>query len=492
MNFNIYNTLTKEKGPFKPIEEGKIKMYLCGPTVYGLLHIGNFRGPIFFNFARNWMEHIGYDVTFVYNYTDVDDKIINKAIEEGVSATEISERYIEEFQVDFQRLGLRKHDHNPKVTEYIDEIIKYVESLVDQEKAYVEDGEVFYSIDSFPTYGQLSGIKLDELNAGQRVEVDARKKNPADFVLWKPAKEGEPSWDSPWGKGRPGWHIECSAMIKSILGNSIDIHGGGVDLIFPHHENELAQGEGCTGCKYVNYWMHNNFINMSGEKMSKSLGNIIPARAFMDEYHPEVLKYVMLSSHYRSILNVSDEKIEQAYHGLDRVYKALKQASDIIAEFETNDKATANKKFTQTLSQLDKKIEKAVNDDFGTGELIASIYEAVRAFNILGLDKKKKDPNSVPTANAFKEWVHKYGKMMALFDEEPHQFLNEVKTTLLKKRNIDPAAVEEIIAKRAEARANKDWESADKYRDELTAMGIEFSDKADGVEWSVKLPEKED
>ncbi len=487
MSFTIYNTLSKQKELFKPIEEGKVKLYLCGPTVYGLLHIGNFRGPIFFNFARNWMEHIGYDVTFVYNYTDVDDKIINKAIEEGVEASEVSERYIAAFQEDYKRLGLRPHDHNPKVTEYMDEIVEYVQKLISEKKAYEVDGEVFYDIDSYNTYGQLSGMKLDELNAGQRVEVDERKKNPGDFVLWKPAKEGEPSWSSPWGEGRPGWHIECSAMIKSILGNSIDIHGGGIDLIFPHHENERAQGEGCTGCKYVNYWMHNNFINMKGEKMSKSLGNIIPARTFMDEYHPEVFKFLVLSSHYRSVLNVSDDKIEQTFSGLVRVYRALKVANDIVSNFETNDSAKVNKKFAESLKSLDKKIEKSVNDDFGTGELIASIYEAVRAFNTLGLEKKKKDVNSVPTANAFKEWVHKYGKLTALFDEDPAKVLSEINTILLKKKNIEASFVEELLAKRSQAREDKDWESADKVRDELHALGIDFQDTANGVEWSVKV-----
>jgi cysteinyl-tRNA synthetase len=486
MSLTIYNTLTKQKETFKPLEEGKVKLYLCGPTVYGLLHIGNFRGPIFFNFARNWMEHIGYDVNFVYNYTDVDDKIINKAIDEKVEASVVSERYIAAFQEDYARLGLRPHTHNPKVTEFMPQIIDYVQGLLDNNKAYEVEGEVFYSIDEFPTYGQLSGMKLEELNAGQRVEVDSRKKNPADFVLWKPAKEGEPSWDSPWGKGRPGWHIECSAMIKSILGDSIDIHGGGVDLIFPHHENEIAQGEGCTGCKYVNYWMHNNFINMKGEKMSKSLGNIISARDFMDEYHPEVFKFLILSSHYRSILDISDEKIEQTFSGLVRVYRALKVADDVIANFETNDSAKANKKFIETLNSLDKKITKAVNDDFGTGELIASIYEAVRSFNGLALEKKKKDVNSHPTAVAFKNWVHKYGKMLSLFEEAPVKFLSEINSLLLRKKNIDVAKVEELIKGRTEARANKDWDAADKFRDELQTLGIEISETPDGVEWSVK------
>lgn len=487
MNFTLYNTLTKKKEEFKPITPGEIKLYLCGPTVYGLLHIGNFRGPIFFNFARNWMEHLGYKVNFVYNYTDVDDKIIDLSNKEGVESLVISERYISAFKEDFARLGLRPHTHNPKVTEFIPQIVEYVQKIIDNKKAYVVDGEVFYSIDSFPTYGNLSGKILEDLNAGQRVEVDERKKNPHDFVLWKPSKPGEPSWPSPWGPGRPGWHIECSAMIRSILGDSIDIHGGGIDLIFPHHENEIAQGEACTGCKYCSYWMHNNFINMQGEKMSKSLGNIIPARVFMDEYHPEVLKFLILSTHYRSILNVSDDKIDQTFSSLIRVYRALKSASFVVENFETNDSAIVNKNFQDLLNKQDGIISKAVNDDFSTSELIAGVYEVVRSFNALNLEKKAKDVNSVPTAKAFIAWIQKYGSMMALFSEAPDKFLSEINGILIKKKNIDVKKVEELLASRQKARDEKDWASADKYRDELSNIGIEFSDTANGVVWSVKV-----
>lgn len=486
MSLVVYNTLTKKKETFTPLEEGKVKLYLCGPTVYGPLHIGNFRGPIFFNFARNWMEHIGYDVNFVYNYTDVDDKIINKANEEGVDSLEISERYIKYFQEDFGRLGLRPHTHNPKVTDYIPQIIEYVQGIIDNGMAYVVDGEVFYETTKLDSYGELSGVNLDELNAGERVDVDQRKHDPKDFVLWKPAKPGEPSWDSPWGKGRPGWHIECSAMIKSILGKSIDIHGGGIDLIFPHHENEIAQGVGCNSCKYVNYWMHNNFINMSGEKMSKSLGNIITARAFMDEYHPEVLKYIMLSTHYRSMLDVTDEKIDQAFSGAIRVYRAL-QVAKHVATFATNESAKVNKKLAEDLKRLDAKILKACNDDFNTSEMMSAIYEAVKTFNALNLEKKAKDVNSAPTAIAFGEWIAKYGKMSALFAMDPEQFLNEIKEVQIRRKGIALDKVEELLAKRGDARAAKDWNAADAARDELNALGIDFQESGDEVTWSVRV-----
>jgi cysteinyl-tRNA synthetase len=487
MTIKLYNTLSNKKEDFVPLEDGKVKMYLCGPTVYDYLHIGNFRGAIFFNLARNWFELSGYEVTFVYNYTDVDDKIINKAIAEGVDSTVISERFIAEFEKDFNRLGLKKHTHNPKVTEFMDEIVDYVATLVKNEKAYVVDGEVFYSVEDFKEYGKLSNKNLEDLNAGQRVEVDSKKKSPYDFVLWKPSKEGEPSWDSPWGKGRPGWHIECSAMIKSILGNTIDIHGGGIDLIFPHHENEIAQGEGCNCEKYCNYWMHNEFINFNDEKMSKSLGNVITGRSFMDKYHPEVLKFLILSAHYRSMVAMTDDKIHQAISGLRRVYETLNTVETVLSTFDKNDSGKVNKTFAQLLTQQDAKIKRSLDDDFGTGEVIASVFEVVRAFNALNILKKKKDPNSWTTANALKEWISKYGSMMALFNEVPADFLSSIDEIMLKEKNIDRAKVEELASKRDEARSNKDWDAADKARDELHALGIDFQDTPDGVKWNVKV-----
>jgi cysteinyl-tRNA synthetase len=485
MALSVYNTLSNSKEKFIPTEEGKVKLYLCGPTVYGLLHIGNFRGAIVFNLIRNWLEHIGYDVTFVYNFTDVDDKIIKKAQEEGVDSTVISERYIAAFKEDFNRLGLKEHTHNPKVTEFMPQIIKFVEELVAKGKAYVVDGEVFYEINTFKDYGKLSKNNLDDLNAGQRVEVDERKRNPLDFVLWKPAKEGEPSWDSPWGKGRPGWHIECSAMIKSILGDTIDIHGGGIDLIFPHHECEIAQGEGCTGEVYSKYWIHNNFINMGDEKMSKSLGNIISGREFMDNYHPEILKYAFLSAHYRSVLNVNNEKILQSVSALTRIYSALELAYETIAEVEGDGNADAG--FTKKLDALDGKIKKALNDDFNTADFISFIFEAVRAFNALGfVNKKKKNAVHKGNSQEFLNWMSKYGEMSALFNENPADLLKELDEMLIKIRGIDKAKVEELVGLRNKARDAKDWAQADKYRDELDTLGIELHDgSAKG--WKVKV-----
>ena len=482
----IYNTLSGKKEEFKSITPNEIKMYLCGPTVYDFLHIGNFRGPITFNLIRNWLEACGNKVSFAYNYTDVDDKIIKRANDEGVSTTEISERFIKEFEKDFNSLGLKKHDYNPKVSDHMQDIISMIEGIIKNDKGYVVDGEVFYSVDSFESYGKLSKKKLDELEAGQRVDVDPRKKNPADFVLWKPAKAGEPSWDSPWGKGRPGWHIECSAMVKSILGDTIDIHGGGIDLQFPHHENEIAQSEGCNCKKYVNYWIHNEFINFGAEKMSKSLGNVITCRNFVENYHGEILKYVFLSAHYRTKLAVTDDKISQTISALSRIYTALYLAKRTVSEVK-DDNGQVDKNFENTLSALDRKITKSLNDDFNTAEMISFIFEGVRAFNALGFaNKGKKNAHHKKASQHFLTWMKKYGDMAALFSEDPPSFLEKLDEILIRLKDIDQDEVKKLVEMRNTARADKDWAKADELRDVLQKMNIElFDGHARG--WRVKI-----
>jgi cysteinyl-tRNA synthetase len=465
LDFYLHNTLKGKKEKLSPQIEGEVAIYLCGPTVYDFLHIGNFRGPITFNLLRNWLEDQGQKVIFVYNYTDVDDKIIKKAIAENVESTEISEKYILEFEKDFKRLGLKAHEFNPKVTDYIDEIIVFIQDLINKKVAYEAQGEVFYSIDSFADYGKLSKKKLDELEAGNRVEVDLKKHNPFDFVLWKPSKKGEPSWDSPWGAGRPGWHIECSAMIQSIFKDrTLDIHGGGIDLIFPHHENEIAQGEGRTGKCYCNNWMHNNFINMKDQKMSKSLGNIISAREFMDTYHPEVLKYLFLSVHYRSVLTVGEEKIVQVLAALDRIYLAILDAKS----FDSQEEATSD--FVMYLSEVDSKISKSLNDDLNSSGYISNIFEAVRNFNGQKLKVKRKN------AHRFLEWISKKGKLGALFQEEPKQMLERLDEIMMSILKIQRQDVEKLIELRNQARDQKDWSRSDELRDQLLALKIEIYD----------------
>ncbi len=484
MSLVIYNTFTKNKVPFKSIEEGKVKLYLCGPTVYDLLHIGNFRGAIFFNMLRNWLERLNYEVTFVYNYTDVDDKIIQKANQEGVTANDIAEKYIKEFEIDFARLELRPHEHNPKVTDFIPAIVKFIERLIENKKAYEVEGEVFYSIHSFEAYGKLSGKKLDDLEAGQRVDIDKKKQNPFDFVLWKPSKEGEPYWSSPWGNGRPGWHIECSAMVKEILGETIDIHGGGVDLIFPHHENEIAQSEGANGKNYCHYWVHNEFINLNDEKMSKSIGNVITGRAFMDKYDPEILKFLYLCVHYRTMFNINDDKIKGAISGLSRFYHSLLMANYIIKL--QGESGNIDQGFQKILERLDKKIEKGMNDDFNTGEVIASLFEGVRAFNSLNLKKKLKEKSSGATGAYFKNWLKNYGEVMSLLQRDPKEFLTRLDDILLLENKLNRQMIDELVHKRNKAREEKNWEQADQYRVQLSDLGIELQDGNAEIPWEVK------
>lgn len=471
----IYNTLTNSKEDFKTIVPGEVKLYLCGPTVYDFLHIGNFRGPITFNLIRNWLEHTGNKVTFVYNYTDIDDKIIKLAIEQGVDSSVISERFIKEFETDFNDLGLKKHEYNPRVTEYVPQIIEMIEGIIKNGKAYEVDGEVFFEIDTFTDYGKLSKKKLDELKAGERVEVDSKKRSPFDFVLWKPAKAGEPSWDSPWGKGRPGWHIECSAMIKAILGDTIDIHGGGIDLIFPHHENEIAQSEACNCKQYVNYWVHNEFINFGAEKMSKSLGNVITMRNFSTKYHPEILKYLYLSAHYRTQMGVTDDKLLQTMTALNRIYTALDIAHETIEKVEQE--GVEDKGFTKKLASFDKKIHESMSDDFNSAEMISFIFEITRAFNSFGIgNKPKRNINQKGQAQAYISWMKKYGDMMALFNETPKSILARIDEILIEMREIDIEKVKTLIKERNEAREAKDWAKADELRAEIEAMGVELFD----------------
>ena len=483
MSLVLYNTLSGNKEEFKPIEENKVKLYLCGPTVYGLLHIGNFRGAIFFNFVRNWLEELGYEVDFVYNFTDIDDKIIKKANDEGVDSLVISERYIEEFKKDFKRLGLRPHTHNPKVTDFVPEIIEYVQGIIDNKHAYVVDGEVFYDISTLENYGELSKKKIDELNAGERVDVDQRKKNPGDFVLWKPAKAGEPSWDSPFGPGRPGWHIECSAMSKALLGEQIDIHGGGLDLVFPHHENEIAQSEGASGKTYVNYWMHNNMLEFGNQKMSKSLGNVLTGRSFLTEYNGEILKYMMLQNHYRSTIDFSEAQIGHTIQNLARFYSALALADSLAGKGSL---APVPESFEKMLSEAEEAIEKSMDDDFNTAEFLAHLFGVVREFNKLCRKPGKVTDAMVAVAETFSAWVRKQGLVLALFQEPAAEFLRTLDDMLLAKKDLKRADIDQLVQDRATARAEKNWAKADEVRDKLAEIGILVQDSAEGSTWEVE------
>lgn len=481
MAIQIYNSKTQKKEEFVPLEAGVVKMYVCGPTVYDLLHVGNFRGAIFFNLVRNWLEKRGFKVSYIYNYTDVDDKIIDRANKEGIPPADIAQKYIKEFETDYATLKLKKHTRNPRVTEFMNPIIQFVEGLVANGKAYVADGDVYFDVHAFPTYGELSHKNLEDLEQGVRIEVDARKKHPADFALWKKAKPGEPSWPSPWSEGRPGWHIECSAMIKGILGDSIDIHGGGMDLLFPHHENERAQSEGLTGKPFVKYWMHNNMLQFGNQKMSKSLGNVRTGRSFLTEFHPEILKYLMLSAHYRSILDFSPTAIDNTITSLARFYSAQAFAEKLAGQSGT---AAVPQAFEQALQSATAGIESALDDDFNTPEVLARMFEVVRQFNNLARTPKQS-PEKVALALRFRDWLKGWGETMSLFQETPAEFLRFLDDMLLKKKNLDRAQIDEKVEARSKARLAKDFKKADELRDELVALGIAVQDTPSGSEWEV-------
>ena len=464
----LYNTLTRTKEEFVPIEEGKVKMYVCGPTVYNFIHIGNARPYVVFDTVRRYLEYKGYDVTYVQNFTDVDDKIIKKANEEQSSMEEVSNRFIKEALTDAEGLGVEKASYHPRVTEEMDGIIEMIQTLIDKGYAYEHDGTVYYDTKKFADYGKLSKKNLDELieGASDRVDKDDAKKNPTDFVLWKPFKPGEPKWDSPWGQGRPGWHIECSVMAKRYLGDTIDIHAGGEDLIFPHHENEIAQSEAANGKPFAKYWMHNGFIMINNEKMSKSAGNFFTVREIAAEFPYEVIRFFILNGHYRSPLNFSRELMQACQNGLERIKNCntdlqhyINNAPDTKLTAEENEK-------TAELDKFRVQFETAMDDDFNTADAIAAIYELVRYIN-----KTVKE-------NVSKEFAE---KEMAMLESLCHALgINKEKEQAADE---DTALIEELIAKRTEAKKNKNFAEADAIRDKLTEMGITIKDTRQGVQW---------
>lgn len=489
----IYNTLGKNLEEFKPIKPGYVSIYVCGPTVYDYLHVGNFRGPVFFNLVWNWLEYLGYKVDYALNFTDVDDKIIKRAGEEKKTPMEVTNFYIEEYKKDFASLGLRKHTHNPRVSEHMPGIIKMISELIEKKKAYTAAGlsnaqDVNYSISEFKGYGKLSGRNPEELQSGVRIEVDEKKKSPLDFALWKSAKPGEISWPSPWGNGRPGWHIECSAMIQDVFGEKIDIHGGGLDLMFPHHENEIAQSEGCTGKDFVGYWMHWNMINFGGAKMSKSVGNLTSLRDFLKQQHPEIYKWMMLSVHYRSTAEFGQENIERAIQGLAKVYSALAMAETVLKDCAAvADKSTftADAKYETELSHAWTKIEAALNDDFGTPAAFAVMFDTIRGYNAKNKRGMKIAATTQSQAKQFVSFIKKFGQLLSLFQEDAAQFLISLDNQLLAKASIQRSAIDALVNERTAARLTKDFAKSDELRKKLTDLNILVSDLPTGSFWEV-------
>ncbi|MDD2414212.1 MAG: cysteine--tRNA ligase [Eubacteriaceae bacterium] len=460
----LYNTLTQKKEEFVPIEPGKVRMYSCGPTVYNYFHIGNARPFIVFDVLRRFLEYTGYDVTFVQNFTDVDDKIINRSHEEGISAKAVADKYIAEYFKDADALGIHRASVHPRVSDTIPEIITMVKTLEDKGLAYNVDGNVYYQVENFPQYGKLSGQNIDDLEAGARIDVNDEKRSPLDFALWKKAKPGEPFWESPWGKGRPGWHIECSAMSRKFLGETIDIHGGGQDLIFPHHENEIAQSEGSCGCPFAHYWVHNGYININNEKMSKSKGNFFTVRDIAKHYDLEVVRMFMLMAHYRSPVNFSDALLGQAQNALERLYNAKYQMEYLIDHTATTDPSPQESAWLQDLPKFKDQFITAMNDDLNTADGISAIFELVRSANSFLNDASSKV--CVQTT-------------LDLFNE-----LTGVIGLAQKEKQDDLAAeVEALIQKRLEARKAKDFKLADAIRDDLLNRGIILEDTREGVKW---------
>ncbi|MBQ2664385.1 MAG: cysteine--tRNA ligase [Clostridia bacterium] len=463
----IYNTLTRKKEEFVPIDKNEVRMYSCGPTVYDFFHIGNARPFIVFDTMRRYLEYRGYNVKFVQNFTDIDDKMIKRANEEGITVKELGERFIEEYFRDAKAIGVEKATVHPKATENIDAIIDIIKTLEEKGYAYNVDGDVYFSTKKFDGYGKLSKQPLEDLEAGARIDVNETKQDAMDFALWKKQKEGEPAWESPWGMGRPGWHIECSAMANKYLGKTIDIHSGGQDLIFPHHENEIAQSE-CANCQpFANYWMHNGYININNKKMSKSLGNFFTIRDILKDYDGEVIRYFMLSAHYRNPINFADTLMEQAKSAVERVYTCLDNLDFLLENGEDRELTDTEKEYSAKLDEYKQKFIDSMDDDLNTAAATSAIFDIVYASNT-ALSSENKNAKEVIQKTI--DLIRELGGVLGLFQKKENKSLD--------------AEIEELIAKRNKAREEKNWAEADAIRDKLKEMNIILKDTPMGVQWS--------
>lgn len=457
----IFNTMSRRKEEFVPINQGKVGIYTCGPTVYDYFHIGNARPFVVFDVLRRYLEYCGYAVTFVQNFTDIDDKMINRANEEGITVKELGDRFIEEYFKDATALGVRPATHHPRATEHIDEIIAIVQKLIDNGKAYEVDGDVYFDTSKFPGYGKISGQNIQDLESGARIDVDEDKRNPSDFVLWKAQKPGEPAWESPWGMGRPGWHIECSAMSTTYLGEAFDIHCGGQDLIFPHHENEIAQSEGASGKPFVNYWMHNGFLNVDNEKMSKSLANFFTVRDILKEFEAEDVRMFLLSAHYRSPLNFSREMIQQAHASLARLYGARDKLLFLQGHAKGQELLAGEEAAVQAIKEYVEKFNAGMEDDLNTAEAMGALFELVYLINTDVNDKSSKKLVDTALDTLLK--------------------LSDVLGLLMKKAEDSlPEEIQKLVDERAQARLDKNWALSDSLRDQIKAKGYLVEDTKSG------------
>ncbi|WP_297519759.1 cysteine--tRNA ligase [uncultured Clostridium sp.] len=460
----VYNTLTNKKEEFKTIIPGEVNMYVCGPTVYNFFHIGNGRTFIVFDTIRRYLEYRGYKVNFVQNFTDIDDKMINKANEEGCTVKELGDRYIKEYYQDADGLNIERATVNPRATEFMVEMVEFIKGLIDKGYAYEVDGDVYFKTKSFDGYGKLSGQDIDQLQSGARINIDERKQDPLDFALWKSKKEGEPAWESPWGEGRPGWHIECSCMAKKLLGETIDIHAGGSDLAFPHHENEVAQSEALTGKPFANYWLHSAFVNVNNQKMSKSLNNFKTARETLIEYDADIIRFLMLSAHYRQQLNFSEDLLESAKASVERLYNGVSKLENIIDDSKKETMDNSERAYLKGLDKYKQKYIQKMDDDFNTADAITAMFDLVKDINTnISIE------NSKELAEAALLLLRELGAPLGILQESTKVNLN--------------SEIDALVQERQEARKNKDFAKSDEIRDELKARGIVLEDTPQGVRW---------
>ncbi len=487
MSLKIYNTLTGSKESFHPLKDGRVSMYVCGVTAYDFSHIGHARAAVVFDVIFRYLKYKGFEVTYVRNYTDVDDKIINKAQKEGVDTKAIAERYIHEYDRDMEALNVEKPTFTPRATEHIPGMIKLIEKLIKNGYGYEMEGNVFFEVGKFEPYGKLSGKDIEQLQSGARVEVDDRKKDPLDFALWKASKPGEPAWDCPWGKGRPGWHIECSAMSQHFLGETFDIHGGGADLIFPHHENEIAQAEGATGKPFVRYWIHNGFVNINQEKMSKSLGNIFAIRDILERYHPEAIRVFLLSHHYRSPVDFSEQSLKDAQASLDRLYSLLNDFKDMKGE-RTQSSSPFEEEVRGQIRALPEMFEKEMDDDFNTASALGVLHRVTRNLNKVLSEMEKDGKGKLPLA-LLDEAVQTFtatGNILGVLMVDPVDYFGQKQKEGMKSIAISEEEILKLIEERRIAREGKDWKKADQIREELSSQGILLKDSPRGTTWEVE------
>ncbi len=487
MSLRLYNTLSAEKEPFVPLVPGKVGMYVCGVTVYDFCHIGHARAGIVFDMIYRYLRFSGYDVCYVRNYTDIDDKIINRANSEGCDYRVIADRYMATFDDDMDRLGMLRPTVEPKATDHIDDIINIISRLIENGHAYTSEGDVYFSVETFADYLKLSKRNLDDMIAGARVDPDERKRNPMDFALWKAMKPGEPWWESPWGKGRPGWHIECSAMSMRFLGPSFDIHGGGKDLIFPHHENEIAQSEGANGCQFVKYWLHNGFVNINSEKMSKSLGNFFTIREVLEIFDPETIRFFVLQAHYRSPLDYSDQNLKESQAGLTRIYEALALLDEALSSVPASEGSVpSSAELTEKAAGLLARFKEAMDDDFNTAQGLGILFDSIRTLNRAISEGAGKSSASRPALEQFKKSCDEIGNLLGLFQTKPAEWLAAREAEKAGRLEISMDEIEKLITERTEARKNRNFKRSDEIRDFLLSKDIQLIDAADGTIWKAK------